>query len=125
MPCQEILGEGFRALELRCSGTGAEAGQAGVLEAVDDAGDERRFGADNREVDSFLLRERDQGVDVVRRYRRIANLVLARRTRVARRDDDFVSGLRTFPRERMFAAAGSNDQNLHAANATVLSVNRQ
>ena len=104
---KEVLGESLGALELRSGGTRAEAGQVFIEEAIDDAGDERRLGPDDREPYLLLLREFDETVDVVGRYRRVTDFLLACGTSVAGRDDDLVGRLRALPREGVLATAGS------------------
>src|SRR3546814_2528493 len=61
---KEILGEGFASLQLRGGGGGAEDAQALGAEAVDDAGDQGPFRADDGERHAFVAREREQAVDV-------------------------------------------------------------
>ncbi len=58
--CQEVLGECLGALELRGALGRAEDGQPRCLERVDDAGDERRFRPDDRQIDGVVTREDDQ-----------------------------------------------------------------
>src|ERR1700677_1519194 len=51
MTVKKILGEGFRALEPRGVARRTKAAPVGRDEAVDNAGDQRSFGADDSEVD--------------------------------------------------------------------------
>ena len=66
MARKEVLGKCLGALELRCRRARPETGQVFFEKAVDDAGDERRLGPDNREAYILFLGEFDETVDVVR-----------------------------------------------------------
>ena len=107
MACEEVLGEGLRAFELRRGRGRAEARQSQLGEAVHDAGDERRLGADDRQCDVLVPRELRECLDIVGRDGDVAKFVLARRAGVARGDEHFVDArrLRAFPRQRVFATA--------------------
>ena len=48
----QLLGEGLRALELGRGGARAEGRDAGLLQRVDDPGDQRRLGPDHDQVDA-------------------------------------------------------------------------
>jgi hypothetical protein len=85
---EEILGEGFRAFEPCGEFARPEATQSRGRERVAEADDERRFGADDREVDSLLPREGEQGRDVVRGDVDVGRVRLEPRAGVARRDED-------------------------------------
>jgi hypothetical protein len=110
VPGHEALGEVLRAFELRGFLGRAEDLQAAGAEDVDHAGGERRFRADDGEVDLLLLGEVGEGlrigdVDVLQ-------LVLARRAGVAGGDVDLLQagGLGQAPGQRVFATAGTDDE---------------
>ena len=107
VPCEEILGERFGSLELRRGRRWPKAGQTELVEAIDDTGDQRRFGADDRQRDRFVLCECRKRLDVVGRDRDIANLVFPGRSGVAGRDQYLVDPgrLGAFPGQRVFASA--------------------
>jgi len=116
VPREEILRERLAAFQLRGGGGGPEDAMAGGAEAIDHARDERAFGTDHGERDGFAFDQRQQAVDVLRIHADVAALGFGRSARVARRDEDFVDALalRQFPRQRVFATAGTDDQDLHA-----------
>ncbi len=111
----ERLRECLRPFELRRRGPRAETAQAGVLETVDDAGDERSLGSDDRQVDVLGLRQPEQAVDVLGTDVDVPHARLVRRPGVAGRDDHGIYALRLcdLPRQRMFASAATDDQYLH------------
>ena len=109
----EVLGEILRGFELRGFLGRAENLQAAGAEDVDHAGGERRFRADDGEVDLVLLGEISQGfrvgdVDVFQ-------LVLARRAGVAGGDENLLQAgrLRQAPGHGVLAAAGTDDEEFH------------
>src|SRR5690606_5895226 len=112
---EKRLRERLRSLQSRGRGGRAEAAQAGRLEAIDDARDERLLRADDREADGLAPGELDERVRIVRAHRRVARARLARGARVARGDDHLVDErrLRRFPRDRVLAPAGADDEYLH------------
>src|SRR5690606_22328938 len=118
---QEILRVSLRALQPRRALARAEATQPGALERVDDAEHERRFGAYDREIDALALRKADQPVDVVCAQLHVADVRLERRASIAGRDVHraHTRRLRRFPRERVLAAAGTDDENSHKPSAVV------
>ena len=83
------------------------------LEGIHDALGERRLRAHHRERDRFLARELDQLR--YRRERHVGEPFLARGARIARRDEYLRDARRggELPRERVFAAAGADDQEFH------------
>ena len=104
----KALGEILGGFELGGFPGRAENLQAAGAEDVDDAGRQRRFRADDGEVDLVLLGEISQGfrigdVDVFQ-------LVLARRAGVAGGDANLLQagGLGQAPGQRMLAAAGTD-----------------
>ena len=66
-PClgHQLLGEELRALEPGGLGAGAEGGDPGLLERVDDPLDQRRLGPDDDEVGLLLARRRDDAFGVL------------------------------------------------------------
>ncbi len=116
---EKFLGEGLGAFEARRRPRGTEAGAAGRGEAIDDAGDQRDFGADDGQGDVFARGKFEQGVDGVGRDVDIAHLGLERRAGVARRDEDLVHArrLRAFPCQRVFTAAAADDEDFHGGPA--------
>ena len=115
MTLEELLREGFGAFELRAGAARPEALQARGFEAVDDAGDERHLGTDDRELDALLLGELDQRREVRGGNGHVARLRLARGAGVARRAQDLADlrRLRELPGQRVLAPAAADDQNLH------------
>ena len=70
MALEEFLGERLGAFELRGACARPEALQAARLERIDDAGDERPFGPDDREIDALALRKPHEARRCPRRRRR-------------------------------------------------------
>ena len=89
MPAQKFLGEGFGAFELRGRAPRAEAFQAGLLEFIDDADDERGFRADDRQINMLGARERNESGDVFRGDFDISNLGLVRGAGIAGGNQNF------------------------------------
>jgi hypothetical protein len=106
----ERLREILRAFELRGFAGRAEHLQAARAEQVDDAGRERRFRPHQRERDAFAFREIGQRVE--RRDVDVLQTLVLRRAAIAGRDVDHLDArrLRELPRQRMFAAAGTDDE---------------
>jgi hypothetical protein len=111
----EGLGEVLRAFQLRRFAGRAEDLQAARAEQVDDAGRQRRSGADQGQGDVFGHHEvgqrgrvRDVDVDQAR---------IARGAAVARRDIDHLDavGLGQFPGQGVFTAARADYQDFHGA----------
>src|SRR5690606_17746252 len=111
------LRERFRSLEAGRGRARPEAGEPRGFETIDHACDERLLGADDRERDRFAAGERDEAVEIVRANRDVTDSRLACRSRVPRCDQHLVDErrLRRFPRDRMFAPAGADDEYLHDA----------
>ena len=112
---EEILGECFRAFELRREAARAKAAQAGCLEGIDHAEHQRPLGADDGQVDLRGQRVTHEAVDVLGGDVDVAHPPLERRAGVARRDVDLRDArrLRDLPRECVLAAAGTDDENFH------------
>lgn len=64
MARQKIFGEGFRAFQLHRTFGWAKNVQAGSLECIHYTRDQRRFRADNRQVNLFALGECNQRRDI-------------------------------------------------------------
>ena len=116
MAPQEFLGECLGAFETRRGTRWAEAGAPGGGKAIDDPGDQRAFGPDDGERNVLAHRECQQGFDVLGGDVDIPDLGLECGSGVAGRHPHFAHarGLRAFPGEGVFAAACTDDQNLHA-----------
>ena len=115
MAPQELLGEGLRSLELRRRAPRPETFQAGLRELVDDAGHERRFGSDDRQVNLLRARERDQAGHVIGGDVDVAYLGFVRGAGIAGSDNDFGDsrGRGALPGQRVLAAASADDQYFH------------
>jgi hypothetical protein len=113
---EEILGKRLRPFQARRGPGGTKARATCGGEAIDDAGDQRTFGTYDGECDFLARRKLEQGLDIVGRDVDIAYLGLERRARVPRSDEHVVNArrMRALPRQRVFAAATADDQNLHA-----------
>ncbi len=70
---EEGFGETLGAFELGGSRAGSEAGEASILEAVDDAVHQRGFRPDHREINPAGLDSVDQRISIVRRNRQVFN----------------------------------------------------
>jgi hypothetical protein len=112
---EEFLGKGLRSLELRGGGSGAEAGNAGGMKAIDDAGHQRCLWANDGQRNALVLRQLQQPLDVVGIDHHIAHAALERGTGIARCHQHFgdAAGHRAFPREGMFTSAIANHQDFH------------
>src|SRR3546814_3678115 len=102
--------------QLRGGGGGAEDAQALGAEAVDDAGDQGPFRADDGERHAFVAREREQAVDVGGGDVGVAAFILGRGAGVAGGDEHLIDArrLRQLPRQCVFASAGADDEEFHA-----------
>ena len=108
-----ILGEAFRPLQLRCFLIGTKNGDTGVTQAVAQATDQRRFGPDYDQANIVPSAERDHSRvigDV-----EICQFSLLRDPGIARRRKECIAiwRLRELPRQRMFATARTNEQDIH------------
>jgi hypothetical protein len=117
VPLQEILGERLGAFQLRGDRTRPEDAQAGGTEPVDHAGHQRHLRTDHGQPDFFALRQLQQAIEITHRDVGVAHARLARGTGVAGRHDHFVDlrGLPELPRQRVFATAAADDEDLHWA----------
>src|SRR5262249_15374750 len=109
----KVLGEGLGTFELGCDFAWAERFDAGGLEIIDHARDQRRFRADHDEADMVLLAERDQRC-VIGDVKGNA-FGFARDTSVAGCAEQAI-GERTsrhLPRERVLAPAGPEEKYVH------------
>ena len=109
----EVLGEALGAFELRGLFARPERPDAGFGEIVDNPGDQRRLGSDHDQLDCILFAELDHG-RVVRDIERHA-FGLARDPGIAGRAPELCDerGSRDLPRQGMFAAAGTEQENVH------------
>jgi hypothetical protein len=115
MPPHEILGEDFAAFELGGGLSGSENEVAVAAKEIDDAIDERRFGADNGEVGVDLIGESQQVFRFGRRGTDAGSDLRA--ARVAGRDDDFPDGGAAVepPSHGMFTPATAENEDFHGA----------
>jgi hypothetical protein len=109
----EVLHEALGAFERRRRGARPEGLDAGLGQAVGQAQDQGRLGADHHVVDALLPGEGDQAVDVLGADRHA--LGLPRDAGVARRAVELVAQRRgrDGPAERVFAPAAADHQNPH------------
>src|SRR6185437_5993864 len=116
----EILGEAFRAFERSRRGGGAERGDAGGFELVDESRDQRRLRPDDDEIDVFFLGESEDRVDIGRRDRHAGRFLGD--AGIAWRAIKLVAQRRggDRPAERMLASARSDHQYAHALSLTSL-----
>ena len=103
------------AFETRSRARGPEAAPSCCCKAIDDAGNQGNLRADDGEFYVVARRELQQRVDVVRLDGDITDLRFRFGTRVARRHEHLrdTRRLRAFPRERVFAAAATDNHHLH------------
>ena len=108
-----ILGEALRPLQLRRLLIGAKHGNAGVTQAVAQTADQRCLRPDYGQADSVPSAERDNSrvVGDVEIYQ----FSLLRDPGIARRRKECIAiwRLRELPRQRMFATARTNEQDIH------------
>ena len=109
VPAQEFLGEGLGPFELRGRFPRAEALQACPLKLIDDANDEWGFRADDRQINMFGARDRDEPGDIIGGDFDIANLGFVRGAGITRRDENLTDarGGGAFPGQRMLASPPS------------------
>ena len=114
----ELAGEGalLKMLEERKRRLAAEGLDAGAPQAVDDARDQRRLGADDDQIDGFALGEADDALDVVGRDREAFGE--GRDPGVAGGGIELAAAARLGdgPAQGMFAPPRSYHQNLHPPN---------
>ena len=107
------LGEILRALEPRRRLVGPNALKPARVEIIDDAGRKRRFRADHDEIDRVALAELDHRgmVGDIERHA----FGFPRDAGIARRAPEFRHQRRSrdLPRQRVFAAAGTEQKNVH------------
>ena len=109
----QVLGEALGAFEAGGGAARAEGLGAGGFEVIDDACAERRLGPDNDQIDAVLTAIRDHRrmvADIERNALR-----LTRDARIARGTDEpvYERACRHLPGQRMFAAAGAKEQDVH------------
>ncbi|OPZ01834.1 MAG: hypothetical protein BWZ09_02637 [Alphaproteobacteria bacterium ADurb.BinA305] len=110
---EELLGEVLRALELGGGLGRTEDRQAGGAEGIDHASRQRRLGADHGEGDVLVLGELDQHLDVG--DGNVLQQLFGSGAGVARRHQHAgdLGRLGKFPGQRVFAAAGTDDEDFH------------
>jgi hypothetical protein len=111
----ELLRELLGALELCRCPTRAEAAQPAPDEAIDDAGGERRLGADDGEPHVLLAHEPEEPLDVVGCDGHVAHLGLELGAGISRRREDLhdALALRELPRERVLPSAAADHEDFH------------
>ena len=110
---EEVFAEDFAAFQFGGGFRWAEDAEFFCLEGVDNAGDERRFGTDDGEVDFVFLGEADEACEVGRGEIDIFSVDGG--SGVAWRDEDALhtGALFDFPSQSVFAAAVANNQDVH------------
>ena len=113
MPPHEILGEDFAAFELGGGLRRAKNEVAVGAKEIDDAIDERRFGADNGEIGVDLVGEGQQVFGFSRRGTDAGGHLRA--AGVAGRDNDFPDGRAAAepPGNGVFTPAAAEDKDFH------------
>ena len=113
MALHEGLGKVLRAFELSSRFFRPENAKAGSAESINDAGGERRLGADDRKGNAFLLHEFNEFL--VAGKGNVFELVGQCRTGVAGRHKYLfhAGALRKTPGQSMFTAAAADDEKLH------------
>ena len=114
-PHEKGFGEGLRALQLRSGAGRPKTAQAGLGELVDESGNQRRFRANDGQVDAGPDRKFQQTVEVLSADVNVGRASLQRRPRIAGGDKNFLHFWRLgcFPGERVFAPATANDHDFH------------
>jgi hypothetical protein len=105
---QDLLAEDLAALEPRGLGRGAEGAESRGAEGVDDAGDERRLGTDDGQIDGAISRRRDESSDVGGGDGHV--LGDGGGARIARRTEHFRAVAGEFPGEGVFTAPAADDE---------------
>ena len=118
----ELLREVLRPLDLRGGLARAERLDARFGERVDDAVDERHLGADEHPVIVVVAHKIDERGLIRRRELQCADALAEFHARVAGRDRDLFDAAAAQQRvgDRMFARAGTDDQNLHVSSFSLL-----
>ena len=109
----EILGKSLGALQPRGELARAEGLDAGAREIVNDSGRQRRFRTDHDEIDRVAFAEPDHRVMIGHIERHAFGF--PRDAGIARRAPEFRDQRRgcDLPRQRVFAAAGTEQKNMH------------
>ena len=110
MAHHERFREILRAFKLRGGTRRSKNLEVRGAERVDDAGRQRRLGTHDGDCDGFAAREFNERSDIGQIDIRDARL--ARRPRIARRDEDHSNARRAreLPRQRVLAAPAANDE---------------
>ncbi len=111
MPSEEILSKRFRAFKLGGTLSRAKDFQSRSLECIYHANHQRRFRANDSQIDLLVLGEAQQGRDIRRAHGDVLQSWLQRRTGVAGRNKNgaYQRGLGRFPRQGMLASAVTNN----------------
>ncbi|MNY09398.1 hypothetical protein D3C86_1423130 [compost metagenome] len=109
----EILGEALGAFKLGRRFRRSEGGDAGGTQIIRQTRNQRRFRADDNEVDCLFFRKGDDGRVVFHIKRNECRVVGD--AGISRGGIKFFKQgrLGNFPRQRMFASAGTDQQNFH------------
>ena len=110
MTCQEIFGEGFRPFQLGSTFRWSEDFQASSAERVNYANHQRRFRADNGQIDFLILGKVQQGRDIGHTDGDVLQSGFQGSTGVTRCHEDrfHPRRLRRFPRQGVLASAVTN-----------------
>ena len=87
----QVLGETFRAFQLRRRGVRTEYRDIRRAQGIGDAGDERRFGTDDDEIDVFVPCARSTTTAMASQGSIVHTFRPARDPGIARRSDQFAS----------------------------------
>jgi len=111
----QILGEALGAFKLSRGRARTEDGKAPGSEGIADAGDERRFRANDDEIDECAFCKLDDGSRIARVERDAVRP--ARDPGIARRGNKLAAARRLpkSPRERILPAARTQEQNIHGS----------
>jgi hypothetical protein len=114
MTRHQRLRKRLRAFDGRGAAPGAEDREAARAEAIGEACDQRRFRTDHGEIHVLAHGERDQSVEVVDAD--VDGCRVPRDAGIPRRGPQTLHqrALRELPRERVFAAAAADEQDLHS-----------
>jgi len=110
---EDVLAKRLAAFELRGGFGRAENLQAGRGEFIDDALDQRRFGADDGQIDFFVGREFEQRVDVLRADGQVDGAGFGARVAGRAKNGIHQRRLADFPGQSMFASAAADNQHFH------------
>ena len=110
---QQVLAKDFAGFQLGGRPRRAERSQPRLLKRVDQAGRQRRFGADDREVDLVLLAQTRAGAWTSVAGMSTFSASSPCRRCPAQRTHARPRALADLPRQRVFATTVANNKNLH------------